>query len=296
MLRPAIGLTDIFPQHGEAYRAKHKHPREHLRVMRLLETWRTATLRGHVEKCSPCDHIRIAYNSCRNRHCPKCQGSKRVKCLESRQEELLPVQYFDVVFTAPEQVARIAFHNKREVHDILFAATAQTPATIARDPTHGGGRTELLRHPAYRGTKPSPPSTPALCGAGGRSESGRNGVAWVPERVLSAGPGLVAFVSLSVPRSPGKSPSEGGTSLLRRVGRPARRGQLSAVSCAPEKGRMGRVLKTALRWATTSPPLSRAVHAPCGNLPPAHPESRRGPGDFPMEGAIAERRNRTLWR
>lgn len=158
MLRPAIGLTDIFPQHGEAYRAEHKHPREHLRVMRLLETWRTAALRGHVKKCSRCDHIRIAYNSCRNRHCPKCHGNDRVKCLESRQEELLPVQYFDVVFTAPEQVARIAFHNKREVYDILFAATAQTLATIARDPTHVGaepsffailhtGGQNLLHHP-----------------------------------------------------------------------------------------------------------------------------------------------------
>jgi hypothetical protein len=191
MLRPAIRLTDIFPKHGEAYRAEHKHPREQLRVMRLLETWRTAALRGHVKKCSRCDHIRIAYNSCRNRHCPKCQGSDRVKCLESRQEELVPVQYFDVVFTAPEQVARIAFHNKREVYDILFAATAQTLATIARDPTHLGaepgffailhtGGPNLLHHPHL----------PCVVPGGGLSPDGTDWLGcrkrfFLPVRVLS---------------------------------------------------------------------------------------------------------------
>jgi hypothetical protein len=138
MPRPALGLADIFRQHGEAYRAAHRLPREQARVMRAIETCRTAVLGGHVEKCSRCDHTRISYNSCRNRHCPKCQGSDRLKWLESRQEELLPVEYFHVVFTVPEQIARIAFHNKREVYGILFATAAQTLSTIARDPKHLG--------------------------------------------------------------------------------------------------------------------------------------------------------------
>lgn len=138
MPRPAIGLADIFRQHGKAFRAEHRLPREQTRVMRAIETCRTAVLGGHIERCSQCDHVRIAYNSCRNRHCPKCQGSDRLKWLESRQEELLPVEYFHVVFTVPEEIARIAFHNKREVYGILFAATSQTLATIAQDPKHLG--------------------------------------------------------------------------------------------------------------------------------------------------------------
>lgn len=138
MPRPAFELADIFRHHGAAYRAAHKLPREQLRVMRAVEVCRTATLGGHVEKCSQCDYTRIAYNSCRNRHCPKCQNTERAKWLEGRKAELLPVEYFHVVFTIPEELAHIAFYNKEVVYGILFRAASETLLTIARDPKHLG--------------------------------------------------------------------------------------------------------------------------------------------------------------
>jgi len=106
--------------------------------MRAIEVCRTAALGGHVEKCDGCDFTRNAYNSCRNRHCPKCQNTERAKWLDARKAELLPVEYFHVVFTLPEQIAEIAFYNKETVYSILFRATSETLLTIARDPKHLG--------------------------------------------------------------------------------------------------------------------------------------------------------------
>jgi hypothetical protein len=136
--RPAFELAGIFRRYGEAYRSAHKQPLPQLRVMRAIEVCRTAALGGHVEKCSQCDLTRIAYNSCRHRHCPKCQNSERADWLESRKAELLPVEYFHVVFTIPEELARIAFYNKEVVYNILFQAASETLLTIARDPEHLG--------------------------------------------------------------------------------------------------------------------------------------------------------------
>jgi len=138
MTRPALELADIFRRHGPAYRRKHRLPLHQLRLMRAIETCRTAALGGHVEQCGHCQHTRISYNSCRNRHCPKCQSLARAKWLAERKAELLPVEYFHVVFTIPEPLAAIAFHNKEVVYDILFRAAAQTLVTIARDPKHLG--------------------------------------------------------------------------------------------------------------------------------------------------------------
>ena len=138
MSRPALELADIFRQHGPAYRARHRLPREHLRVMRAVETCRTAALGGHVESCGHCGHQRIAYNSCRNRHCPKCQTLARQQWLDRRKQELLPIPYFHLVFTIPPSVAGLALQNKKTVFDILFRTSAQTLLTIAADPKHLG--------------------------------------------------------------------------------------------------------------------------------------------------------------
>ncbi len=138
MARPAYELAGIFRQYGAAYREAHPLARQPLRVMRAIEVCRTATLGAHVEECSHCRHIRISYNSCRNRNCPKCQNRERAKWLENRKADLLPVEYFHVVFTLPEQAARIAFHNQAVVYGILFRAAAETLLTIARDPKHLG--------------------------------------------------------------------------------------------------------------------------------------------------------------
>jgi hypothetical protein len=110
----------------------------HLRVMRAIETCRTAVLGGHVERCHRCAFERIAYNSCRNRHCPKCQTAEKLEWLNHRQQELLPISYFHVVFTLPEQIAAIALRNKKALLQILFRASAETLLTIAGDPKHLG--------------------------------------------------------------------------------------------------------------------------------------------------------------
>jgi hypothetical protein len=139
MSRPAWELADIFRRSGGSYRAAHRLPREQLRVMRAIEVCRTSALGGHVETCSQCDYTRISYNSCRNRHCPKCQNTERAKWLESRKAELLPVDYFHVVFTIPEELARLALDNQETLYGILFRAASETLLTVARDPRHLGG-------------------------------------------------------------------------------------------------------------------------------------------------------------
>ena len=138
MSRPTLELADIVRQHGEAYRQAHDLPMEHLRPLRAIELCRTAALGGHVEQCGHCPYTHVSYNSCRNRHCPKCQSLDRARWLAQRQAELLPVPYFHVVFTLPQQVADLALQNKKIIYGILFRATAETLQTIARDPQHLG--------------------------------------------------------------------------------------------------------------------------------------------------------------
>jgi hypothetical protein len=137
---PALEVADIFRRHGEAYRRAHADHlgRTERRVMGAIEACRTARLGGHVERCTECGLLRIAYNSCRNRHCPKCQGAARAAWLAERQAELLPVPYFHVVFTLPTAAAEIAFQNKEAVYAILFKVAAATLSTIAADRRHLG--------------------------------------------------------------------------------------------------------------------------------------------------------------
>ncbi|MDQ3350175.1 MAG: IS91 family transposase [Acidobacteriota bacterium] len=141
-MRAGLEVADVFRRHGPAWRAAHA-PHvglAQLKVMSAIETCRTAALGGHVEGCQDCGHTRIAYNSCRNRHCPKCQGNAAREWLGAREADLLPVGYFHVVFTVPAEVAAIAFHNKAAVYDLLFRAASQTMLTIAADPRHLGAR------------------------------------------------------------------------------------------------------------------------------------------------------------
>ena len=135
-------VADIFRAAGRAYRAAHAgHLSLHqLKVMTAIENCRTAALGGHVEACEDCGHWRVAYNSCRNRHCPKCQAAAARTWLAEREADLLPIGYFHVVFTLPAEVAAIAFHNKAVVYDLLFRAASETMLTIAADPRHLGAR------------------------------------------------------------------------------------------------------------------------------------------------------------
>jgi hypothetical protein len=142
MSRPALEVADIFRDHGTAWRrANAGHVSlDQMKVMSAIERCRTAALGGHVARCEDCTHTVIAYNSCRNRHCPKCQGAAAKEWLLERRADLLPVAYFHVVFTLPAAIADIAYQNKAAIYDILFTASAETMIAIAADPKHLGAR------------------------------------------------------------------------------------------------------------------------------------------------------------
>jgi len=141
-VRASLEVADIFRSAGPAYRAAHAGHLSlgQLKVMAAIENCRTAALGGHVEACDDCGHWRIAYNSCRNRHCPKCQGAAARTWLAAREADLLPVGYFHVVFTVPTEIADIAWQNKAVVYDLIFRAAADTMLAIAADPKHLGAR------------------------------------------------------------------------------------------------------------------------------------------------------------
>ena len=135
-----LEVADVFRRHGPEWRAAQAGHLDRMqrRVMGAIEACRTAALGGHMRRCDGCGHAEIAYNSCRNRHCPKCQGAARAAWVAARRTELLPVPYFHVVFTLPAAVGAIAFQNKAAVYGILFRAAAETLRTIASDPRHLG--------------------------------------------------------------------------------------------------------------------------------------------------------------
>jgi hypothetical protein len=140
--RPRLEVADVFRRHGADWR---RAPAGHvslgqLQVMSAIEQCRSAALGGHVERCQDCGHSRIAYNSCRNRHCPKCQGAAATDWLAAREADLLPVSYFHVVFTLPAEIAPIAYQNKAVVYHLLLRTAAETLLTIAADPRHLGAR------------------------------------------------------------------------------------------------------------------------------------------------------------
>lgn len=142
MLRTSIEVADIFRAAGPAYRATRTGhlSLDQLKVMSAIEHCRTAVMGGHVEACTDCGHWRVAYNSCRNRHCPRCQGAAARTWLAEREADLLPVGYFHVVFTLPAEIADIALQNKAAVYGLLFQAASETMTTIAADPKHLGAR------------------------------------------------------------------------------------------------------------------------------------------------------------
>jgi len=142
---PALEVADIFRDQGPAWRDAHAGhlSLDQLKVMSAIERCRSAALGGHLLCCEDCAQVQIAYNSCRNRHCPKCQGSAARRWLQDRQADLLPVDYYHVVFTLPAPISDIAYHNKAVIYDLLFKATAQTLLTIAADPRRLGARLGL---------------------------------------------------------------------------------------------------------------------------------------------------------
>ena len=169
--RSVIEIADILRLHGQDYARVHAAHlgRVERRVMSAITACRTAILGGHVEACDDCGATRIAYNSCRNRHCPKCQGQARTKWLTDRQAELLPVPYFHLVFTLPAPIAEIAFQNKTIVYTILFKAAADAMTALAANPRRLGAKDRWPRGSTYLGAGLDPSSARPLRRAGRRS-------------------------------------------------------------------------------------------------------------------------------
>src|SRR3954471_4486165 len=182
MLRPKLEVADIFRDHGAAWRSANAGhvSLDQLKVMSAIERCRTAALGGHVERCEKCSYTIVAYNSCRNRHCPKCQGAAAREWLAERAAELLPVPYFHFVFTLPAAVADIAYQNKAVIYDVLFKASAETLITIAGDAKHLGARigiTSVLH--TWGSAMTHHPHVHMIVPGGGLSPDGRS---WIPCR------------------------------------------------------------------------------------------------------------------
>ncbi len=193
MSRSALEVADIFRAHGPAWRhAQAGHlSLGQLQAMSAIERCRSAALGGHVLQCPACEHTQIAYNSCRNRHCPKCQASAARRWLEARQADLLPVDYYHLVFTLPAPISELAYYNKAVLYSLLFRTAAETLRTIAADPKHLGARlgVTLVLH-TWGSAMTHHPHVHGIVPGGGLSLDGERWVAcrpgfFLPVRVLS---------------------------------------------------------------------------------------------------------------
>jgi Transposase zinc-binding domain/Putative transposase len=262
-MAPAVEVADIFRHHGEAFRQAHAGHlgRVERRVMGAITACRTAALGGHVEQCDDCGTIRIAYNSCRNRHCPKCQGLARAQWLANRRAELLPVPYFHLVFTLPAPAGEIAFQNKAVVYAILFRTAAETLATIAADPRHLGAQLGVIAvlH-TWGQTLQHHPHVHCVVPGGGPSLDGTHWVAcqpgfFLPVRVLSRLFRRLFLQALQNAFNTGKLRFFGNLSVLAKPEAFTQRlGQLRRIDwvvfAKPPFG----------RWARTGAGLSRPLH------------------------------------
>ena len=174
--------------------------------MSAIESCRTAALGGHVARCEKCAHTHIAYNSCRNRHCPKCQGAAAKEWLADREAELLPVPYYHVVFTLPAPIADIAYQNKAVIYDILFKAAAETLITIAADPKHLGARIGLTAVLHSWGSALTHHPHVHMIVPGGGISLGRAAMDLLPARLLPPRPRALAAVPPPVPGEAGRRP------------------------------------------------------------------------------------------
>ena len=193
MARPGLEVADIFRDYGSAWRRAHAGHMSlgQLKVMSAIENCRTAALGGHIARCADCTYTTIAYNSCRNRHFPKCQGAAARDWLADREAELLPVPYFHVVFTLPAAIADVAYLNKAVIYDLLFKAAAETTLTIAADPKHLGARIGLtaVLH-TWGSAMTHHPHVHMIVPGGGLSPDGTRWIAcrpnfFLPVRILS---------------------------------------------------------------------------------------------------------------
>jgi hypothetical protein len=179
-MRGSLEVADVFRSHGPGYREVHGHqmPPRHLRAMRAVEACRTAELGGHVEECDHCGNLRISYNSCRNRHCPKCQLLDKERCLEARKKDLLPTPYFHLVFTLPGGLRPLVLRNQDLVYGILFKAASETLKELTKDPKYPGAEVGFIAiiH-TWSQTLMDHPHLHCIVTGGGLSLDGKK---WIP--------------------------------------------------------------------------------------------------------------------
>jgi len=193
-MKGALEAAHVFRAYGQSYRDVHGHkmPVRHLRAMRAIELCRTAELGGHVDACDHCGALRISYNSCRNRHCPKCQCLDKERWLEARKRDVLPTHYFHVVFTVPDVLRPLAIRNQRTVYNILFKSVSETLKTLCKDPKHLGAQIGFITmlH-TWSQTLTDHPHVHCIVPGGGLSFDGRQWIGtkknfFIPVKVLSA--------------------------------------------------------------------------------------------------------------
>ncbi len=294
-MRASLEVADIFRAAGPAYRATHAgHLSLHqLKVMSAIEHCRTAALGGHVEACEDCGHRRIAYNSCRNRHCPKCQGAAARTWLAEREADLLPVGYFHVVFSIPAEVADIAFHNKAVMYDLLFRAASETMLTIAADRRHLGARigiTAVLH--TWGSAMTHHPHIHMIVPGGGISLDGTHWVSsrpafLLPVRVLSKLFRRLFLTRLLELHTAGRLAFFGDHAGLRE------RTRLHAPHRTAAEEELGGLRKATIWRARGGARLSVALHPPRRHLKPPADLARRKRRDLPLQG-LSPRRCRTL--
>jgi len=193
-MKRSLEVADIFRAFGPDYREIHgsEMPLRHLRVMRAIEVCRTADLGGHIDQCDCCGQQRISYNSCRNRHCPKCQSLEKERWLEDRKKDLLPISYFHLVFTLPERLRPLVLRNQKVIYNLLFQAASETLTQLAKDPKYLGAEIGFiaLLH-TWSQTLIDHPHVHCLVTGGGLSPDGQRWISsrpgfFIPVKVLSA--------------------------------------------------------------------------------------------------------------
>jgi hypothetical protein len=188
----SLEVADIFRQHGPAYRQSHRLSRNQWRAMRAIEECRTAALGGHTDQCDQCGHLEISYNSCRNRHCPKCQTLRKEKWIEARRKDLLPIEYFHVVFTLPAALNPLVSMNPQLLYDLLFRSASETLSQLTQNPKHLGAKVGMIGILHTWGQNlMDHPHTHWIVTGGGLSSDGRRWRScrkgfFLPVRVLSA--------------------------------------------------------------------------------------------------------------
>ena len=277
MVRPTLEVADIFRAHGPTWRqanAGHVSLGQ-LKVMSAIERCRTAALGGHVVRCEDCAFTTIAYNSCRNRHCPKCQGAAAKQWLAEREAELLPVPYFHVVFTLPPAIADIAYQNKAVVYDLLFRAAAETALTIAADPKHLGARigiTAVLH--TWGSTMTHHPHVHMIVPGGGISLDSSRWVSCRPRFLLPVPVFSKLFRGLMLAKLLAAHKA-GQLQVLRPAYSPRRAQGFRGLSGAAAQAQMVRLLKAPVWRTQRRARLSVALYPPRRHLQPPADRVRR---------------------